>query len=374
MKKVWKIIRKCLFTILTIIFCVIIYELGVGSIFYVSNKNFYKKVETLENNLTYEYVEGIKTFITDEEFKILQLSDIHIGAGIVSGDNDRMALKAVEKLIHSAQPDLVVITGDLVYPSKIQSGNTDNLKALKMLANTMEALQVYWAPVFGNHDAQKGAMYSRKQLGEYLKSLSYCLFECGPEDIDGVGNYIINIQNSQNKIIQSLYFMDSNDYLTISGNKVSALDNDYDHIHPNQIAWYVANIQKMNQFNKDRGYDEIVPSSLFMHIPFVEYNDAYEQGTLMLGNKKEKTCNGPQYGMFEKIVELKSTKAVFCGHDHLNNFSVEYQGVRLTYGMSIDYIAYVTTKFLSSQRGGTTILVKQDGTLDLAQLPYKQIK
>lgn len=47
---------------------------------------------------------------------------------------------------------------------------------------------------------------------------------------------------------------------------------------------------------------------------------------------REPICS-PYYnsGMFEKIVELNSTKNVICGHEHKNNFSVLYRGVRLTY-------------------------------------------
>ncbi len=42
---------------------------------------------------------------------------------------------------------------------------------------------------------------------------------------------------------------------------------------------------------------------------------------------------------FERAVEIGSTKGIFCGHDHYNNISLEYKGIRLTYAMSIDYLA-----------------------------------
>lgn len=43
--------------------------------------------------------------------------------------------------------------------------------------------------------------------------------------------------------------------------------------------------------------------------------------------------------MFDTALELGSTSGFFCGHDHYNNASIEYKGIRLTYGMSIDYLA-----------------------------------
>lgn len=60
--------------------------------------------------------------------------------------------------------------------------------------------------------------------------------------------------------------------------------------------------------------------------------------------------------MFEKMVELGSTKGCFAGHDHMNNFSVNYQGIRLTYGLSCDHNIY-----LVPLRGGVLINVKNDG-------------
>lgn len=44
--------------------------------------------------------------------------------------------------------------------------------------------------------------------------------------------------------------------------------------------------------------------------------------------------------MFEAILEKKSTKLVICGHDHVNDYCVEYQGVKLTYSQSLSYGSY----------------------------------
>ena len=41
----------------------------------------------------------------------------------------------------------------------------------------------------------------------------YCLFQSGPEDVDGYGNSVINIKNSKGEITQSLFTFDSHAYL-----------------------------------------------------------------------------------------------------------------------------------------------------------------
>ena len=67
--------------------------------------------------------------------------------------------------------------------------------------------------------------------------------------------------------------------------------------------------------------------------------------------------------MFETMVELGSTKGVFVGHDHMNNFTVDYRGIRLSYGLSCDHNIYVVPF-----RGGQLIHVKRDGSFTTQHL------
>ena len=59
--------------------------------------------------------------------------------------------------------------------------------------------------------------------------------------------------------------------------------------------------------------------------------------------------------MFDTALELGSTSGFFCGHDHYNNASIEYKGIRLTYGMSIDYLAMPGIEKETKQRGAELI-------------------
>ena len=78
--------------------------------------------------------------------------------------------------------------------------------------------------------------------------------------------------------------------------------------------------------------------------------------------------------LFETMQELGSTKAIFCGHDHDNNFSIDYKGIRFTYGMSIDYLAYPGIYKRGSQRGCTVINFSPDGSFNCSQENYYQDK
>lgn len=352
-----------------------------------SNKNFINSVEPVsyENQLEPALDEnGRYTFVTDEEFKILQLSDIHIGAGFMSIKKDNLALNAVAAMVTAEKPDLVIVTGDITYPVPVQAGTFNNKENAKLFASLMEQLGVYWCAALGNHDSESYAYFSRQAVGELYESGDYphCLFQCGDENVDGVGNYTINVKNTNGEITQSLIMLDSHSY--IKGN-IPGVDWKYDCIHENQIAWYENEIKELTAENNG-----VTPKSLaFFHIPIQEMQTAYyeyrdndftdtEDVKYYYGETGEIDIvvypSEKNYGFFDKAAELGSTQGMFFGHDHLNNISLEYKGIRLSYGCSIDYLAYKDIKNYGSQRGCTVITVMPDGNFDSYTENYYQDK
>ncbi len=300
---------------------------------------------------------------TAKELVVLQLSDIHLTCSFVSKTKDALAVNAIIKLVKNILPDLIILTGDTLYPS-FMSMTINNYNSSRAIGKLFEAFQIPWAIVFGNHDAEKFATESKSELSEYFESLKYCLFKRGPKNITGQGNYVIKILNAENDLISTIFCMDSNS--TIAPLK-------YDNIHDDQVAWYETQVQSL--LNKE---GKRVPSHLFIHIPLNEYNDAwklYESGDDSVKYHFGKKCwwriccPANRGKIFESILKLKSTKSVFCGHDHTNNFSLTYKGVRLTYGMSIDYIAYPKIKNSNWQRGGTILKIFNNGDFTIEQKP-----
>lgn len=69
-----------------------------------------------------------------------------------------------------------------------------------------------------------------------------------------------------------------------------------------------------------------------------EYNADYDEGERLWGRRMEKLCSpAVDDEMFEAMLELSSTKGCFVGHDHINNYSVNYKGIRPTYRLSCDH-------------------------------------
>ncbi len=326
----------------------------------------------IENQLTPQKDKnGHWAFTTDREFKVMQLTDIHIGGGWMSLGKDAKALNAVAAMVTAEKPDLVVVTGDIAYPVPFQAGTFNNLSGAKIFAALMEKLGVYWTVTLGNHDSEIYSYYNREKISNFYEKsgFKYCLYQAGPEDVDGYGNHVINVKNSAGKITQSIFMLDSQAYTKDDPLGFRWL---YDNVHENQVEWYKKTVKQINAEN-----GSAVNSIMFMHIPLPELKDAWfeyadngykntENVELVYGVAGEKDdivyCGVGEDNMFEAMLELGSTKAVFFGHDHKNNFAAKYKGIQLSYSYSVDYLAYIGISKEGAQRGCTVIDIKPDGS------------
>lgn len=383
--------KKKIFKIIISIICVFAMIIGmlavINAVGIKSNRDFIKSIPgvSYENQLEPMLDEnGRYIFVTDNDFRIMQLSDIHIGAGFMCIKKDNMALNAVAAMVSAEKPDLVIVSGDITYPVPVQAGTFNNKENAKLFAELMEQLGVYWCPALGNHDSESYSYFSREEIGKLYESGEYphCLFQCGDENVDGIGNYIVNVKNTAGKITQSLIMLDSHAYL--KGN-MPGTSWKYDCIHENQVEWYEDRIMELTEENGGE-----TPKSLaFFHMPLMEMQDAYyeyrdndfsdtENVKYIYGKAGEKDIvvypSEKNYGFFDKVHEIGSTQGIFFGHDHLNNFSLDYKGIRLTYDYTVDYLAYTGISKYGAQRGCTIITVSPNGSFYCTQENYYQDK
>lgn len=337
------------------------------------------------DNITYNDKNGIYTIVSNEDdFKILQLTDIHLGGSALSYSKDLKALKAVYKLIDYTKPDLVVVTGDMSFPMGLFSFSFNNTAPVEQFAAFMRNTGVPWAFTYGNHDTESMSIATNQDLNKLYKKLSYktsknLLYPYVQPKVDGKqiwgrNNQLIEIRNSDGTLNQAVFLIDSNAYTGEGLNK-------YDYIHDDQVAWYKNEIERLN---KEEG--KTISSLGFFHIPLQQYKIAYElyeEGSdevkYYFGSNDEKMIDkicASEYPskLFDTAVELKSTKGFFCGHDHYNNMSLEYQGIRLTYGMSIDYLVMPGIARDTKQRGATLITSHKDSSIDIEQIPLTSIE
>lgn len=324
--------------------------------------------------VSYDAESGVFTLTAaDDTFRILQLTDVHISGSLTSIWTDRKALDACYALIRETQPDLVIVTGDVVYPIPAQSFSRDNLVPFYQFGTFMNNIGVPWAMVYGNHDTESVALYDAKQLSgifRYFRYLPDCpmLYAEKQPDVYGRYNQYLRIENPDGSLNRVLFLIDSNDY-------VEGTDsiNDYDSVHEDQMQWYAETIDSLSEQE-----GRTVPSFVFMHIPFRAFADAQEalnagspDARYLFGENGEGVSHPDRdSGFFDRILEKGSTEAVFVGHDHLNHLAVNYKGVDLVYSRSIDYIAYPGIAKQTDQRGGTLIVLSRDGSYTIESVAY----
>ena len=397
--------------VLFVVVIAIINPVGVKAL--MKQAESYEKVAYTDSQLAPpQDADGYYSFTTDGNFEVIQLTDVHIGAGFMSQQKDAWAMNAVATMVRQSQPDLVVVTGDIAYPVPFQSGTFNNMNAAKIFATEMESLGVYWTFAFGNHDTEAYSRYTRKQICDWYaaQDFKYCLFSANNDIADkdeaeefGYGNNIIKVKNTAGVVTQALVTFDSHSYT--DGDIFGALWK-YDNIHQNQIDWYAAEMGKLQAANTALGYADPIKNLAFFHIPLREYRDAWKEYEINgfnntanvqkiygVNGEEEGASQNPlasnaenPYGVFCGVYKeeldgklwaagkANGLQGTFCGHDHINNFSLQYNkdgaSIRLTYGMSVDYLAYAGIFKQHAQRGCTAITVHTDGSFDCAQRNY----
>ena len=353
---------------------------------YLRRENWYTQpyinsvpVVSRENRpIEYDEESGVYTIIADGEFKILHLTDIHLGGSLYSYRKDIKALQACYAEISCTRPDLVVVTGDLCFPLGIMSLSLNNSAPVYQFAAFMRNTGVPWAFTYGNHDTESLASMGREDLGAVYRSLSYktsgnLLYPYTQPAVTGRNNQLIEVRNPDGSLCSALFLLDSNAY---TGEGI----NVYDYIHDDQVDWYAGEVRRL-QAEAGRNVNSLV----FFHIPLQQYRTAYElfeagssEVTYYFGRNDEKLidkvcCSDYPSRLFDEMLALGSTTGVFCGHDHYNNMSLGYQGIRLTYGMSIDYLAMPGIESDTAQRGAELITLQPDGSWDVEQIPLTSI-
>lgn len=251
-------------------------------------------------------------FNQNGKFKIVQFTDVHFKYNSYRSDS---ALVLMKKILDRENPDLVILTGDIVC-----SANTR--LAWNSLCRVLIDAKVPWAVTLGNHDIEYEM--TGKQIMYTLGELPYNLTVNGPENISGNGNYILKIQSSDmSETAALIYCFDSHtgfDPVTYLGN--------YEWIMSDQVDWYR---KQSSNFTKGNG-GEPKPSLAFFHIPLPEYNEIIGEVSTT-GVMKEVVCS-PEInsGLFGAMIESGDVMGIFTGHDHNNNFIGSLHNICLAYG------------------------------------------
>ena len=305
-----------------------------------------------------------------DTFKVLVMPDLQLEENDRTDGQWQQTTTMVESLIEENDPDFLIFLGDLVW---------ENAKASTMqdVADFIDGFKIPWAPIFGNHegDTQMQALtgLTREKIIDIMAKSEYCIFREGLKEVSGQGNYAVNLvdvsETGEESLAWSFILMDSHGYDVEKG---------YDHLKKDQIAWYADYVEKLTVLaNKGKAEEtwETPKSMVFMHIALPEYVKAYDKW-VENGNNPEmgygtRSATGTEQrvnsGMFNQILYSGSTTDVFAGHQHANDFGVEYKGVWLRYALKTGPCLGTT-----GVMGGTLITINADNTRSVKNI-YKNV-
>lgn len=291
------------------------------------------------------YKEKLK-FNKDGKFMILQVSDpqdMHIPR--------RGMFKMLNKLYDQLNPDLIVLTGDNILGNHVNDGLIGShqvvkskegtmkriKKALGYLLDPIEKRKLPFAFIYGNHDDRN--QISKEEHAGVYKLYDHCIpfNETNPEiDCD---TYNIPIYSSDGEKIKfNIWMMDS------AG--VGDDGNTFEYVKPEALDWYekTSNELKMNNGG------EPVMSLMFQHIPVIETKTFFKEcaeddsGAVKAEDGKfykldPEKANGfafeypavveKDFGQLAALRRRGDVCALVFGHDHLNCFTGELDGVNI---------------------------------------------
>ena len=301
---------------------------------------------------------------------------------------DERCYDYITEIINATKPDLILLTGDIIYGEF-----DDNGSVWLSFIEFMESFQIPWAPIFGNHDneSKMGVDWQCQQL----ENARYCLFE--QKALTGNGNYSVAIAQG-GELKRVFYMLDTNGCGAASneslanGHTVKSVGLGQD-----QIEWYTEEITALKAVAPN------VKISFAYHIQAAIFGKAYEkygfnqsvleqdinldlrsdtaEGDFGYIGRQMKNPWDEDFSIFNGMKAL-GADSIFVGHEHCNSASVVYGGVRFQFGQkSSEYdrfnyihangsIAPANAGNGKSLMGGTVIPLAADGSLKTPYIYY----
>ncbi len=318
---------------------------GYGLSYLAGNLNF-----ASSSNLAYVSADGSEPstslyeskltlgFGGDGKFKMMVFSDTDINTNTVS---------AIETMLDAEKPDLVILNGDV---SSGFSTKGELEEYLKVLSAPMESRRIAWCHIYGEQDCDQGLSPSLQN--EVYASFKYCVSKSDFESFGAVSYFLPVFADSSAEQGSAPVFgvwalgqtgLISNSPVAPSGSdqllvSISGEGKDYGYVPQSHVDW-LSDSAAMMKNDREKG----IPSVAVTHTPVEEFNIIAENPDKCAfdGVKSEAVSSSPiQSGLFAALLEAKSVLGLYCGHDHLNNYSGRYMGIEMGYVASIGYDGY----------------------------------
>ncbi len=279
----------------------------------------------------------------NDKFKIMQIADIQEDIPL-----NPDTVKLIDLALEKEQPDLVVLTGDQIQGYSACYLKNAEEKAEKCIDTFLEPIvrrNIPFCFTFGNHDDD--CRVEKKKQSEMYGKYQNCILGEKADRFDE-GTFSLKIKDSkQEKEVLAVYLLDS-------GKRQK--DGTYAPLTKERINW-------LKEQKERNGH---LPAMVFQHIPFPEFYDVlkkcspFKKGaveafrsrkntyfTLTEEGREEnefigETPGAPETnsGEFEEIKKDGDIFAVYVGHDHVNSFRRNLDGIDLGYCQGAGFNTY----------------------------------
>lgn len=267
----------------------------------------------------------------------------------VNPDTVRLISLALDR----EKPDLVVFTGDQIKGYSATFKGDTRRKVTSTLSEIFRPIVERGIPftaTFGNHD--NNCSLENSELMEIYKAFPGFLCSV-PRNERDTGTFSLPIRDSRNeRDVFCLYIIDSNS---------KEKDGTYSPVFAEQVDWYRAERDRLCKAN-----GKLLPSLVFQHIPvpeifkaikrvkkgtkgaveafyshsneyYVLFDETLESGGFMHESPAapDRNC-----GEFEAMKEKGDVLGIFFGHDHVNSFVKNVDGIDLGYTQGAGFNVY----------------------------------
>lgn len=305
---------------------------------------------------------------SERDFRLLNLTDPQLKAEEWDENNQsgKIFKKTVETLIERVSPDLITLSGDLSYAGDFES--------YKNFADYFDSFKIPWTCCFGNHDNQDGDEAVQSVIDEYMKHKYFVFEKC---DLKlGNSNFVILIEKN-GKSAEGIILMDTHDRVPYKLDDCGK-NQAWGYLTPEQLSWYSDRILELKEIGcNDTTLITHIPINAYLEAAKAAFKNPKEDKSVTLSDSYGSDIWNAGYensygvlhepisaypedeGAFDLICKLGSTKNLLCGHNHVNNWVVEYKGVRFIFGTKTGNGSYWEPEI----NGGTVLSINENGVV-----------
>ena len=277
------------------------------------------------------------------KFRILQISDAQDLHWV-----RKTMLVMLENACEDLKPDLIVFTGDNIlgnhlrdyrFSSKKKEMSREEeyaimKKALSHILDIPERRKIPFAVIYGNHDDMNS--FTGDEQGDIIRSYSMNRGFESTGDLCGTYRLPVYSSDGDNQLM-NLWMINTSWH-------DKALDRCFNDITEKQVEWFRKESAQQKEINGGKAY----PSLVFMHIPLKELDDftqecAPEESTIYLPGVNINLCRKKgvfghihepvsyldnDNGFYKEVLADGGVKGIVSGHDHLNDFYGEKDGLK----------------------------------------------